>query len=168
MKSYHSSADALSKARFSTWLMVCLLILAVSSCATLSPNFESPNIQVLSIKRMPSQGMDQQLVVELNVQNPNSMNLPLTGVAYALLIEGNEVASGVTADVSTIPAYGEAQLSLPVTTNLMGMVRLVTGLMMKGQENISYELVAKLDVGIPLIPKLSVSESGEIPLSSLR
>ncbi len=168
MNTSNSSVGMLSTGRFLTRALACLLMVVVSGCATLSPNFETPQIQVLSIKRMPSQGMDQQLVVELNVQNPNGLDLPLTGIAYALLIEGNEVASGVSADVSTIPAYGEAQLSLPVTTNLMGMVRLVTGLMMKGQQNINYELLAKLDVGIPLIPKLTVSEAGTIPLSTLR
>lgn len=168
MTTFYSRFQALSIERLIVRTLACFLIVAVSGCATLSPNFETPQIQVLSIKRMPSQGMDQQLVVELNVQNPNAMDLPLKGIAYALLIEGNEVASGVSANVSTIPAYGEAQLSLPVTTNLMGMVRLVTGLMMKGQQNINYELLAKLDVGIALIPKLTISEAGTIPLSTLR
>jgi len=156
---------------FSYWMNtvgILLLIIGLSGCATLSPAFETPKVQVLSIQRLSSQGMDQRLLVTLNVQNPNAMDLPLKGLSYALLIEGNEVASGVSADVPTIPAYGEARIALPVTTNLMGLVRLVTGLMMKGQQNLNYELRAKLDVGIALIPKLSVSEKGTIPLSTLR
>ncbi len=156
---------------FSSWtstLGLLLLIIGLSGCATLSPTFETPKIQVLSIQRLSAQGMDQKLLVELNVQNPNAMDLPLKGLSYALLIEGNEVASGVSGDVPMIPAYSEARIALPVTTNLMGLVRLVTGLMMKGQQNLNYELRAKLDVGIALIPKLSVSEKGTIPLSTLR
>ncbi len=146
--------------------LVCVLML--SGCATLSPSFENPQVQVLSIKQQSSKGMDQKLVVQLNVQNPNGIELPLEGMSYSLSIEGHKVASGVTSDVPTIPAYGEAKISLPVTTNLMAMVRLVTGLMMKGQEELEYELQAKLDVGIPLVPKLSVSEVGSVPLGSLR
>jgi len=146
--------------------VLCLAVL--SACATLSPSFENPQVQVLSIKPQSSKGMDQTLVVRLNVQNPNGIDLPLEGMSYSLSIEGNKVASGVTAEVPTIPAYGEANIALPVTTNLMAMVRLVTGLMMKGQEDLEYELQAKLDVGIPLVPKLSVSEVGTIPLGSLR
>jgi len=147
---------------------ILLLIVGLVGCATLSPAFETPKIQVLSIQRLSAQGMDQRLLVELNVQNPNAMDLPLKGLSYALLIEGNEVASGVSGDVPMIPAYSEARIALPVTTNLMGLVRLVTGLMMKGQQNLNYELRAKLDVGIALIPKLNVSEKGTIPLSTLR
>ncbi len=154
-----------------TFLLRCCAVLCVailSGCATLSPSFENPQVQVLSIKQQSSKGMDQTLVVLLNVQNPNGIELPLEGMSYSLSIEGNKVASGVTSDVPTIPAYGEANVALPVTTNLMAMVRLVSGLMMKGQQDLDYELQAKLDVGIPLVPKLSVSEAGTIPLGSLR
>lgn len=153
---------------FLKFAVIVVLIMTVSGCATLSSSFESPKIQVLSLQRSSSQGMNQQLVVELNVQNPNAMDLPLQGLEYALMIEGHQVASGLTAEVPTIPAYGEARISLPVTTNLIEMVRLVSSLMMKGRQSIEYELSARLDVGIALVPKLSVSEVGSIPLSSLR
>ena len=151
-----------SKKLATLWLLT--LLLALTGCASLSPNFENPIVEITTLKMLPSNGLQQNFEVGLKVKNPNSVVLPLTGMSYSLSIDGYRVASGVSADLNSIEAYGEAQLVLPVSTSLMNSLRLVKGLMASGNREIGYELNASFDTGITFLPKISVSENGFLPL----
>lgn len=150
---------------------LCLLMLwlcALSGCATLSPSFEDPEVEVLSIQRIPSEGMEQRFSIGLRITNPNSSALNIKGMSYSLSIEDYKVASGVSAEVPTVEAYGEARFSLPVSTSLLNSIRLLKHLMELNKSSLSYRLEAKLDLGIPLMPKTSVVEEGEVQLGHLQ
>ena len=76
----------------------------------------------------------------------------------------NDVNS--TAQTFRIPCYSE--VSLPVTADLMQLVRLMSGLMVKGDANLEYRLGVKIDVNLPLVPDINLTESGSLPLAALR
>lgn len=146
--------------------LLCLFI--VSGCATLSPSFEEPQVEVLSIKRMPSEGMEQRFMIGLKVTNPNSSALNIQGMSYSLSIEDYTVASGVSSDVPRVAPYEEARFELPVSTSLLNSIRLLKHLMELNKSSLTYRLEAKLDLGIPLMPKTSVVEEGSVQLGQLQ
>ncbi len=67
------------------------------------------------------------------------------------------------ADIATVAAYGESSFTVPVSTSLMGGIKVIRALMVSRQ-NISYQLQAKLDIAIRFVPKLTVIHDGMIPL----
>ncbi|WP_439135176.1 LEA type 2 family protein [Pseudomaricurvus sp.] len=150
----------------SLFVILCLSI--VSGCASLSPDFEDPQVDVLSIKRIPSEDLEQRFAVGLRMTNPNDSELKLKGISYSLSIEGYKVASGVSADVPTLAPYGEARFSLPVSTSLLNSIRLLKHLMELNKSSLSYRLEAKLDMGIPFVPKTRVVEEGNVQLGHLQ
>jgi LEA14-like dessication related protein len=92
--------------------------------------------------------------------------LSLQGIAYTLKLEGHRLLTGVANDLPTIDAYGEGQVTLVASTNLLGSIRLFTELMNANPETITYDLEAKLDPG-GIRPAIIVVESGQINLSGL-
>ncbi len=150
------------------WCVYLLIGLLVSSCATISPNFEQPDVKVLSIERLPPEGMDPRFAVHLKVTNPNDTTLYIKGMSYSLSIESYEVASGVTAKVPALEPYSEANFTVPMSTSLINSIRLLKHLIELNKSSLNYRLEAKLDLGIPMMPKLSVVEEGDVQLGNLQ
>lgn len=145
------------------WL---ILVLVISGCQTLNPQFETPSIDVTSIKALPAAGLSQPFSVGLKITNPNPQALSLTGISYQLSIAGHKLAQGVTSNVPTVPAFGEARFTVEVSTNLVGGIKLLNDLLNNPRDSLPYELRAKLGTGLPLLPGISVVEQGEFSFSS--
>jgi LEA14-like dessication related protein len=60
----------------------------------------------------------QRLRVRMHVQNPNNRALPVQGITYRLEVEGQEFATGESAASFVVPALGEADFDMNVSTNL--------------------------------------------------
>lgn len=149
------------------FLLLLMIAMVGNGCATLSPNFEAPEVTVTSIKMLPPEGFEQRFEVGLKVLNPNSKALAVQGISYSLSIDGYKVATGVTSSVPTVAPYGEASFSVPVSTSLMNALRLFQSTLNSGKSSVSYLLEAKLDLGLPFVPKLSVVERGDLTLGGI-
>jgi LEA14-like dessication related protein len=66
--------------------------------------------------------------VKLRVQNPNDAPIEFDGVALDLDLNGRPFASGVSAQRGTVPRFGEAVLSVPVTVSAWSVARQALGL----------------------------------------
>lgn len=139
-------------------------VMLLQGCASVSPRFEQPTVEVLSLKMLPSAGLEQRFDVGLKVVNPNNRALNIRGMSYSLIVEGFTVASGVTADVPEVGPYAEARFTLPASTSLVSSVRLLKHLLELNASSLSYRLEARLDLGIPLTPKMRVVEEGKVEL----
>ncbi|MEZ5525056.1 MAG: LEA type 2 family protein [Pseudomonadales bacterium] len=143
-------------------LLAWLLIL--SGCASLSMPFERPDVKLVSVKLLPSEGMEQRLAIGLRVSNPNNMTLNLVGMKYSLRLQGFDLMSGVTKDIPPIASYSDTSLEVIATVDWLNGLRLLQSLMANPGSSVSYELDAKLDPGI-LLPAYHVKEAGRINLA---
>lgn len=149
-------------------ILLALLLLGLSACAQMTPNFEQPNVEVTTINMLPSQGMEARFLVGLRVSNPNRIALKVVGMSYDVSLEGIEIIKGVTSDVPTIPAYGSEEFSIPASANLVNSLKLLSRFIAKPKDKIKYSFGAKLDVGSTLLPALRITDGGEISLSELQ
>jgi LEA14-like dessication related protein len=143
---------------------VALTLFFLSGCTTLSPDFDEPTIELVSIKTLPANGFEQNFEIDLKLTNPNNFDLPFNGISCQLNVAGETLARGVSADIPTATAYGESRFVVPVSTSLLGGIRAVKALINSQGEGINYQLKAKLDINIPFVPKLTISRDGIIPL----
>jgi len=150
--------------RRTQWLTAMLAVLAMAGCATLQPNFETPTLTVNSIRLLPSENIAPQFEVGLHIVNPNRSALRLHGIAYTLSLDGFKVLTGVANDLPTIQAYGQGDITLVATADLISSIRLVSDLINQSRDAITYDLDAKLDLG-GILPSLHVRERGDIDLA---
>ena len=139
-------------------------ILMIAGCATLSPDYETPSVNVSAIRGLPSDSIAPRFEIGLHIINPNRAALKLRGIAYSLKLDGHQILTGVANDLPTIEGYGEGNVTLIATTSLLSSVRFFADLMNTQRDSIAYELNAKLDLG-GFRPNVHVDEKGEISLS---
>jgi len=136
-----------------------LFLLLLGGCATLSPGFEEPTLQVNSIRLKHSNSLAPEFEISLRVTNPNRGDLSIDGMTYTLNLAGNKVVSGAANDLPTIPAYGEADVKIMATLSLLGGFKLLNDLMNQYQESVGYEIIVRLDVG-KFYPRITIQKEG--------
>ncbi len=146
--------------------LIVAVLLVLSGCASLSPYPDPPTVSVTSFGLAPqSTGMTPRFRVGLNVVNPNRRALPLVGMSYSVELEGTRILSGATADLPEVPAYGAADFTVDLSPDLLGSARLLTDLMARQRDRLSYSFRARLDVG-SWLPDIRVEESGELAMAA--
>ena len=143
------------------------LLIAMFGCTGLENGFETPTVGVSSFRVLPSEGAMPRFEIGLHIINPNRTELKLEGLVYSVTLEGHKVITGVANDLPTIEAYGEGEVMLIATADLLNSIGLLATLLKSQQEKFDYELDAKLDIG-RFLPRIHVVEKGEIPLQGLR
>jgi LEA14-like dessication related protein len=146
--------------------LVCALLGAtlLGACA-LAPKLETPRLSVAEVQIVSSELWEQHLRVRLHVQNPNDRALAVKGLEYTLEVEGQPFASGVSAASFTVPALGEAEFDMNVTTNLAGtLLRLLArGPDALGQ-SVAYRLAGTLSLSQGLLRTIPFEERGTFRL----
>lgn len=120
---------------------------------------------------MPSEEMtvlEQRYDLGLRIQNPNDVPLPVAGMKYALILNGQEFARGVGGEKTVIPALGEGIVHVTVTSGALDWIGQIARLQNAQGSSLSYELAGEIYLqGRPGRP-LPFSESGRFPPSSGR
>ena len=123
------------------FLAACQLILG---CAALAPR-DPLQVTVAGVEPLQGQGLEMRMNVKLRVQNPNDAPIDYNGVALSMDVQGKTFATGVSDATGTIPRFGEAVITVPVTISAFRMVRQAMGMMSgAGVTKIEYEMKGKL------------------------
>lgn len=149
------------RATIKLFLLSVFFVLTLNACATMPDDFEEPSVSVTSLTPKNSAGITPQFEIILRISNPNREPLTLEGMSYTIRLDGNKVMSGVANDLPTIEPYGEAEVTLHATADLLGSFQLITGMMNQAKEHIDYEFKAKLDIGA-FMPRIDVIKKGTL------
>jgi LEA14-like dessication related protein len=144
-------------------LVFVALTTLLPACGSLRPGYETPTVTISSFRSVPSQGTLPTFEIGLSVINPNPDSLRLRGISYTVSLNERELIKGVSNELPVIEAYGEGEVILTATPNLIQGIRFVTDLMNGPGDSVSYALEAKLDVG-SLWPPIRVADRGTISL----
>jgi LEA14-like dessication related protein len=140
-----------------------LLVMLVAGCASL-PNRDPLQVSVAGIEPLHGEGMELRLLVKLRVQNPNDAPVDYDGASLNLEVMGRSFASGVSDQAGTVPRFGEAIVTVPVTVSMMRMARQVLGMLDgKPVDKITYSMNGKLS-GASLFGTQRFTASGEFEL----
>ncbi|MCK4622154.1 MAG: LEA type 2 family protein [Desulfuromonadales bacterium] len=150
------------KTRGFIWLG--LLFIGLAGCATLRADFEQPTVTVSSFRVLPASSVVPKFEIGLHVVNPNRIPLQLFGMSYAVELEGHRILTGVASELPMISAYGEGDVLLQASPDLLSTINLFADLMNQPREKFKYNFTARLDVG-KFLPKIHIEKSGEITLS---
>ncbi|MFW2365626.1 MAG: LEA type 2 family protein [Desulforhopalus sp.] len=144
--------------RINRFFLLILLFL-LSGCAGVSSNYDPPVIGINSFRLLPSETITPQFEIGLHLVNPNSESLHLSGIAYSVSLEDHKILLGVANDLPTIEPYGEGNITLVATADLLSGAKLLTSLLNNPRSSVSYTFSAKLDVG-RFGPPIHIIEEG--------
>lgn len=138
--------------------------LLLAACA-LTPKFTPPRLSVVDVQIESSDLWEQRLKVRMRVQNPNDRPLPVKGLEYTMEVEGQQFASGVSAASFLVPAMGEAEFDMNVTTNLAGTLIKLLGRGSDGLgQSVAYRLSGKVALSEGLMRSIPFEERGTFRL----
>ncbi len=137
----------------------------LSACVSLPADFQQPQVTVRSVALRVVNGLSVDFDIVLNVTNPNRKALSAKGLRYTIRLLGRQVVEGVANDIPTIAAYGEADVNLSATADLITGLALLNDLLARPNEPLDYEFNAEIDLGA-LYPMLEVQRSGVIDLGA--
>jgi len=147
-----------------TTAIILLLVAALQSCAGWAPDYEAPTVTVNSFRSLPSGGPMPNFEIGLHIVNPNRDALELKGVSYTIRLGGEDIIKGVSNQLPVIEGYGEGDVVLSASANLLAGIRLVSDMLERPGGALPYEFEAKLDPG-GFRPAIRVRESGELNLA---
>ena len=144
--------------------LLALLVLAALLSACSLMQLKAPDVTPTTVEVVDVQLTQQKFNVGLHVQNPNDRSLPIKSANCTLQIQGVDVGRGETTEPFEVPAHGESDINMVVTTNLATSVpNLVMRLFTNG-EMPSYRLSGSVNPDITLLPPIPFSKSGQLTI----
>jgi LEA14-like dessication related protein len=144
-----------------------MILLGLSSCASIQLQLTEPDVKVNSFKLVPSNDITPSFEIGLNVANPNNIDIKIQGLSYTAEIGGHKVFSGVTNKLPPIPAYGSEDIKLNAQADLVGGISLLIDLMKTRDKPLLYTLEVKISIDNVLFP-IYVTRQGELALPASR
>lgn len=141
-------------------------LLLLAGCSGLSVG-ERPIVTLTNLRVLESQGLSMRFLIDLAITNPGSTSFSVDGLSWELNLEGSQILTGVTNEVPRLAPYTEVPLTLQASTNLTGMVELITRLMNRQNDQFDYELRTRLGLGGFRLP-ITYVDSGSISLAGLQ
>ena len=131
-----------------TRLLTCVLLGLLGGCAALAPR-DPLHLDLVDLQPEPAQGLEMRFAVLLRVQNPNDDAIDFDGVALQLDVNGQPLASGVSAQRGQVPRYGEVLLRVPLSVSAFSVFRQAWAAAGYPQgRGLPYELRGKLGGGL--------------------
>ena len=128
-------------------LLLLALPALLAGCATLSGG-DPPKVNFAGVESLSGEGMELRFNVKLRVQNPRDAALEIDGLSLNLAVRGMDFASGVSAVKTTVPRFGEAVLSVPVTVPATALLRQAWAMTSHRElRKIEFELSGRLGAG---------------------
>ena len=119
-------------------------LLTSAGCASLQGG-DPLQVTVAGIEPQQGQGLELRMLVKLRVQNPNDAAVAYDGVSVEMNVQGKTFATGVSDARGSVPRFGDAIISVPVTISAFRMAGQALSLMRGGDTNkIAYEMKGKL------------------------
>ncbi len=143
--------------------LAATLFLSGCSGFSLQDRFQEPRVSLSSIEILEASGFSVRFALNLRVENPNPLPIPVQGMSYSLRLNEHLVASGLASSVGDIAAYGESPVRLEASTNLLGMLGLMQSLLSAQTTELDYDLQSSIDVR-GFSKSFEWSERGVVPL----
>ncbi|MGH1365688.1 MAG: LEA type 2 family protein [Calditrichia bacterium] len=147
---------------------IALFFLAlISGCSTvgalMNKNFQAPQASVSNVSISGLSFDAANLLFDINVNNPNSVGIKLSGFDYDLAINGNGFLNGINSDGLEIAAGAAKNVQIPLSISFADLYR--TFQSVQTQDSSEFALKAGLSFNVPILGdvRVPVSKSGFLP-----
>lgn len=118
----------------------------LAGCAGLPPNWEAPGVTISDFGVGSVSLFEQQFNLRLRIQNPNTEDIRIDGIAFDLEINDEPFATGVGNRAVIVPRFGSAFMPVEAVSSLGSMIRQF-GKLMTERPGFNYRIKGVLSVG---------------------
>src|SRR5215472_14013687 len=136
----------------------------LSSGCALAPRFTTPTLTIVGVQLEASDLLTQHLKVRVHVQNPNDRTLPIKEIAYTLEVDGQPFATGDSASSFVVPALGDAEFDMNVTTNMAGTLVRLLARPSDARASVPYRLTGKISLSEGWLQSIPFEQHGTFRL----
>ena len=135
--------------------------MALGGCATLLDR-DPVRVDVVALDPLPSEALEWRFAVRLRIQNPNEAPIEFDGAAVEIDVRGVRLGSGVSDQKGTVPRFGEALVTLPITVPVTALLRQGLAFARNPDGRADYRVRGKL--AGPLFGSTRFESTGELKL----
>lgn len=142
-------------------------VLSLSGCAVLRqiiPTVERPTARVDSVRLTRLSFTDAELTTSVAIDNPNAIGISLTGLSYALDVEGVRFLAGEQERGLAIEAFGESIVQLPLNLVFANLVETIGAVRELDEAAYAVELALMFDLPILGSVTLPLRREGTFPI----
>lgn len=147
------------------WWLTGPLVVLMASCSTMPKDFEPPRVHIADLTPKEMAIFEQRFDVKLRIQNPNDVDLSVTGLRFDIELNEREFANGMSGQRVTVPRFGSEVVDVEVFTTLASFLRQVQDLNAGTGQKVRYRLKGTAFVDSPGTFKAPFDEKGEIDLN---
>ena len=137
-------------------------MLLFAGCAGLQRR-EPVDVIMVGVEPLQGEGLELRMLVKLRIQNPNDTPLDFNGVSVTMHVQGKRFATGVSDAGGSVPRFGEAVVSVPVSVSMFRLARQAVGVMTNEYRGkLTYEMSGRL--AGPALNSVRFKSSGEFTL----
>jgi LEA14-like dessication related protein len=130
----------------------------------LAPKFTTPTLTIVGVRLEGSDLLAQRFRVRVHVQNPNDRTLPIRAIEYTLDVDGQAFATGDSAGSFIVPALGEAEFDMNVTTNMAGTLVRLLARPADARASVPYRLTGKISLSQGWLQSIPFEQTGTFSL----
>lgn len=150
-------------------LVLGLSVLLLSSCAELlnifkMANIKKPTASVTNTKITGLSFKQADLLIDIKIDNPNTVGIDLAGMDFDLKINNKSLLSGNKNEPMQIVANGSNTIQVPLSLKYDDIYKIVTSLAGDGQSTYQFSGGLNFDLPVLGIVHIPISKSGELPL----
>ena len=143
-------------------LVLSSVLISCTRCGTISAITNPPKVKVTDVKLKSARDSDAIVDIILQVENPNSRSVSVSGLKYSLSVDDKEIAQGVFEQEVELPAVQTINVAIPVTVKYQDLFSSVMNMLFK--KAAPYRARGSVDVGPFTIP---FDETGELKIKDL-
>ncbi|PAU89608.1 hypothetical protein CK507_01650 [Pseudomonas sp. WN033] len=147
-------------------MMAAWALLVLQGCASLGSSYEKPDVRLANVEMLRANLWEQTFRLQLRVDNPNSRRLPIRGMRYQVYLNDVRLATGVSDNHFTVPAYGSEHFDLTVRSNLWRHLGDLTKLV-DGRQPIRYRIEGHIRTGLLFGSTINLYEDGVLDPAQL-
>ena len=141
------------------------LVALLQGCSTLGDDLVAPRLSLVGVQMLSTDMFAQKFKVRVLVQNPNDLELPVRGLECQIILMGDSFAEGTTNDAFLLPAGGEAEFDMTVTTNFVSSFgRLLSRVGGGKLENLDYEITGKVMLDKGMVRSIPFNHRGQVDI----
>ena len=145
------------------------LLVTMASCSSLGPKLVAPQVSLVGIQIMSADMFAQQFMVRVKVENPNDLEIAVSGIEYEIFLMGDSFAEGASDSSFVLPANGEAEFDMIVKTNFVSSLgRLVSRTSGGKLEDVPYQVTGKLVLEKGIMRTFPFSRAGTVNFTKAR
>lgn len=145
-------------------MLLAVAALTLTGCSWLQRT-DPPKVTLVGVEPAAGEGLEARMQLKLRVLNPNDAAINYNGIYVELEVMARSFASGASNESGTVPAFGEAVITVPVTVSAFSIAREAMGLFSgKSMDKITYAMHGKLS---STSGALRFSSQGELNVADL-